>query len=114
MPKPLLLSVLVVACSSSPDPVEDGRRLFAEKGCEACHSVDGTPRIGPSLQAAFGRRVQLASGQTITFDEPYFLESVLDPDAKVVAGFPQGTQPSFREHLDEADLAALIAYVRSR
>lgn len=112
MKSTLLVSCLVFACSS-PDTIGDGRRLLTEKGCEACHSVDGTPRIGPSFKAAVGKRVRLESGQEVTFDEPYFVESVLEPDAKIVEGFPRGAQPSFTGHLDDGELRALFAYVET-
>ena len=29
-------------------PVELGKQLYDKKGCSACHTVDGSPRVGPS------------------------------------------------------------------
>lgn len=87
--------------------------MFAAKQCDACHSVDGRLQIGPSLQAAFGKRVQLDTGEEVAFDEPYFIESVLDPDARIVQGYPGGVHPSYRGHVDDAELEALLAYVKT-
>jgi cytochrome c oxidase subunit 2 len=98
-------------------PVEEpleavGARTFVKKGCEACHTLDDTPKVGPSLRAAFGRKVKLVNGDEVVFDEAYFRESLVSPNAKVVAGFPP-SQPSYEGQLNEREVAGLIAYLRS-
>jgi cytochrome c oxidase subunit 2 len=91
---------------------ELGKQLFGNKGCVACHTIDGSPRVGPSLQGVFGTQVTLEGGATVLFDDAYFRESVLSPQAKLVAGFPP-VQPSYEGQLTDAELAGLLAYVKS-
>jgi mono/diheme cytochrome c family protein len=57
--------------------------------------------------------VKLADGSTVTADDAYLAESILHPDAKVVDGFPKGTMPNYSGQLTDADVTALVAYLRS-
>jgi cytochrome c oxidase subunit 2 len=88
-----------------------GEKLFAELGCATCHRNDTQGR-GPSLQGVFGSPVLLADGRTVTADENYVRESILDPGAKVVNGF-KPVMPTFQGLVTEEQLNALVAYVKS-
>src|SRR5579862_7289961 len=88
-----------------------GEKIFAELGCAACHQADSQGR-GPSLQGVFGKPVQLADGRTVTVDENYIRESILDPGSKVVSGF-RPVMPTFQGLVSEEQLNALVAYVKS-
>jgi len=88
-----------------------GEKVFAELGCATCHRPDGQGR-GPSLQGLFGKTVQLEDGRTVTADENYIRESILDPGAKVVKGF-KPVMPTFQGIVSEEQLNALVAYVKS-
>ena len=88
-----------------------GEKIFAELGCAACHQADSQGR-GPSLQGVFGKPVQLADGRTVTADENYLRESILDPGSKVVSGF-RPVMPTFQGLVSEEQLNALVAYVKS-
>jgi cytochrome c oxidase subunit 2 len=90
---------------------EMGARLFAELRCDSCHNPDGSGR-GPSLEDVFGRTVALASGQSIVADEAYVRESILNPRAKVVAGF-RPVMPTFQGQISEEQLLQLLAYIKS-
>jgi cytochrome c oxidase subunit 2 len=90
--------------------VEMGKRIFEERGCVACHSVDGSPRVGPSLKNLWGREERLEGGSTIRVDESYVRESILQPAAKIAAGF-QNVMPPMP--LDERELAGVVAYLHS-
>ncbi len=90
--------------------VEVGKKVFAQRGCVACHSLDGTRRVGPSLKGLWGHETKLADGSTVKVDEEYVRESLVKPGAKVVAGFPNVMPPSA---LPERDLQALVAYFQS-
>lgn len=93
-------------------PVEAGRILYQRQGCAQCHSLDGTPKVGPSFLGLFGSDVKLADGSTIKADENYLRESILVPDAKVVAGYrPQ--MPPYQGLLDEDKIDALIEFIKS-
>jgi cytochrome c oxidase subunit 2 len=89
-----------------------GEKIFAELGCVTCHRSDSQGR-GPNLQGIFGKPVQLEDGRTITADENYVRESILDPGAKVVKGF-KPVMPTFQGLVSEEQLNALVAYVKSQ
>jgi cytochrome c oxidase subunit 2 len=91
---------------------EQGKALFESKGCLACHSPDGSPKVGPTLKGVFGSKVELADGSTVTADENFIRESIEKPQAKVVKGF-QPVMPTFQGLLSETELNALIAYIKS-
>jgi len=90
--------------------VEVGRKVAAAKGCLACHSVDGTPRVGTTFKGLWGREEKLASGGSVRVDENYLRESVLKPGAKVVAGFANVMPPV---PLEERELQGFIAYLQT-
>ncbi|HEY3619778.1 MAG TPA: cytochrome c oxidase subunit II [Candidatus Sulfotelmatobacter sp.] len=88
-----------------------GEKIFAELGCVTCHRTDTQGR-GPNLQGVFGKPVLLTDGRTVTADENYIRESILDPGAKVVNGF-KPVMPTFQGLVSEEQLNALVAYVKS-
>ncbi len=88
-----------------------GEKIFAELGCSTCHRSDTQGR-GPNLIGIFGKPVLLEDGRTVTADENYVRESILDPGAKVVNGF-KPVMPTFQGLVSEEQLNALIAYVKS-
>lgn len=93
-------------------PTEMGRRLYAKKGCGQCHSADGAASTGPTFKGIFGELQKLADGTDVTVDENYIRESILEPQAKVVAGY-EPVMPTYKGRLSDRDINALIAYVES-
>ena len=96
---------------ASENPVTAGEKLFAEKACTTCHVGNGTGRA-PSLNGVYGAKVLLADGSTVTADEAYIRESILSPNAKIVAGY-QPLMPAFQGQLTEEQILSLTAYIRS-
>jgi cytochrome c oxidase subunit 2 len=92
-------------------PAETGAKLFQDLACSSCHKEDGSGR-GPVLKGLFGKAVQLSTGETVTVDEAYVRESIVNPRAKVAAGF-QPIMPAFQGLVSEEQLLDLIAYVKS-
>jgi len=88
-----------------------GARLFTEMRCDTCHHPEGTGR-GPSLDGIFGSVVALENGQSVQADESYLRESILNPSAKVVAGF-QPVMPTFQGQINEEQLLQVIAYLKT-
>ncbi|MBI3768327.1 MAG: cytochrome c oxidase subunit II [Deltaproteobacteria bacterium] len=88
-----------------------GEGLFKDLGCATCHkSKPGA--LGPSLAGVFGSQVQLQSGASVAADESYLRESILNPDAKIVAGY-QPVMPTFQGQVSEEDLLQLITYIKT-
>jgi cytochrome c oxidase subunit 2 len=90
---------------------EGGARLFASLACDTCHRP-GSQGRGPVLDGLFGKTVSLLSGETVTADEAYIRESILNPSAKIVAGY-QPIMPTFQGLVTEEQLLQLIEYVKS-
>lgn len=98
----------------SADPVERGAKWAAQFGCTACHSVDGTTIVGPTWKGLYGQARQLADGASITADEAYLRNSILDPNLQVVKGFPANVMPAnFGERLSDEQIGDIIAYIQS-
>jgi cytochrome c oxidase subunit 2 len=96
---------------ASANPILAGEKLFVEKACTTCHVGDGTGRA-PSLNGVYGAKVLLADGSSVTADDAYIRESILSPQAKIVAGY-QPLMPSFQGQLTEEQIIDLTAYVKS-
>ena len=88
-----------------------GAKLFQDLACNTCHRPDAQGR-GPVLEGLFGKTVTVQSGETITVDEAYVRESILNPAAKVAAGF-QPIMPTSQGLVTEEQLLELIEYVKS-
>ena len=94
--------------------VEKGEALFRELGCLACHKVkgEGVP-VGPELMGVYGKVVELATGEKVEVTEAYLLESIVDPDAKVVKDFAPGVMPKVYAGLPKEDLNSLVVFIKS-
>lgn len=91
---------------------EFGKRTFAEAGCTACHSVDGSRLVGPSLQGVYGSSVALTDGSTVEADENYLRDSIMDPQSQIVAGYPP-SMPTYAGRLTDQQIDGLIEYIKS-
>jgi cytochrome c oxidase subunit 2 len=90
---------------------ENGEKLFQDLACGNCHKADGSGRC-PSLVGLYGRSVQLADGRYVNADEAYLRESILQPNAKIVAGY-QPLMPTFQGQVTEEGVLELIEYIKS-
>lgn len=90
-----------------------GRELLEKHGCLGCHSLDGTPKVGPSLKGIWGRRVTVVTGgveRTITVDGEYLRRSIREPNADLVKGFPP-VMPSYAGRLTDAEVTAVVKFL---
>lgn len=94
------------------DPVALGAKLYNDLACNTCHLPDGKGR-GPSYNGVYGSKVKLADGSTVVADDAYIRESILQPNAKIVAGF-QPVMPSFQGLVSEEQILALTAYIKAQ
>jgi cytochrome c oxidase subunit 2 len=85
-----------------------GAHLFQQMGCAMCHGTG----LAPALEGRFGSSVQLQGGETVLADEAYVRESILNPRAKLVAGYAP-IMPTFQGQLSEEELTQLVAYIKS-
>ncbi len=91
------------------DP-ENGRQLAQANGCLACHSLDGSELVGPTWLGLYGSQIELQDGSVVTVDDAFLVESILDPNATIIAGYAP-VMPAY--DLSEADLADIIAFIES-
>jgi cytochrome c oxidase subunit 2 len=90
---------------------DSGAELFERLGCAICHRAE-RPGQGPPLAKLFGQAVRLQDGRVVTADENYIRESILNPHAKITAGYP-AVMPTFKGLIDEERILQIIAYLKS-
>src|SRR5882672_845358 len=90
---------------------QNGQKLFEALACVNCHKTDNTGRC-PNLTGVFGSPVKLADGRVVKADEAYIRESILNPMAKVVAGY-EPVMRAVQGLVTEDQILQLIEYVRS-
>jgi cytochrome c oxidase subunit 2 len=109
--QPTFAQTLTTATKPSQGSVLEKGRLLVEKyGCSACHSQDGSTSLGPGWKGLYGRTEQFADGTSALVDEAYVKESILDPKARLVQGYP----PVMVAYtLTEDELGAVVALIKS-
>jgi cytochrome c oxidase subunit II len=91
---------------------ENGRRLAAQYGCFKCHTVDGTRHIGPTWLDLYRKTEKMQDGARIIADEAYLTESMMDPAAKIVAGY-QNVMPTFQGRIPGPEIAAIVEFIKT-
>jgi cytochrome c oxidase subunit II len=94
-------------------PLELGEKMYNQQGCAGCHSLDGSPKTGPTWKGVFGKSEALEDGSSVTVDENYLRQSILEPQAKLVKGFPPA-MPTFKGKLSDKKIDALIEYIKAQ
>lgn len=94
--------------------VDWGETLFNRRGCVGCHSLDGTKLgySGPSFKDVYGFKHAMTSGEEVLADDNYIRESILEPKAKVVAGYSP-VMPTFKGQLSDDDIASIIEFMKT-
>ncbi len=92
-------------------PADLGKMVWEMKGCNSCHTIDGSKGEGPSFKGLYGRTEKFTDGSSAVVDENYIRESILNPGAKVVAGY-EPVMPTFQGLLREIEIKGIIAYIK--
>jgi cytochrome c oxidase subunit 2 len=90
-----------------------GKELLEKHGCLGCHSLDGSPRVGPTFKGLWGRSATVLTGgveRTLTVDEAYLRRSILEPMADIVKGFPP-VMPALPLKADE--ITTIVDFLKS-
>jgi cytochrome c oxidase subunit 2 len=90
---------------------QNGERLFASMGCNACHSGNAAAR-GPNLAGVFGSHLQLVSGDSVLVNEAYLRDAILNPSQHITAGFAP-IMPTYQGQISEEGLIDLVEYIKS-
>lgn len=102
---------VALAEQASQTPEGRGQALVAANGCAACHSINGATGIGPTWFQLAGSQVPLSGGATVPADDAYLTESILMPQAKIVAGFENQLMPAYS--FTEEQVADIVAYIKT-
>ncbi len=97
---------------AATDTVTHGAQLVKDLGCTACHSTGDERVVGPGWGGLYGSTVDLADGRKVKADDAYLIESIREPNAKVVATYPADVMPAYTQLADN-DVAAIVAYLHS-
>jgi cytochrome c oxidase subunit 2 len=101
------------------DPVARGQKFAQQFGCLSCHSIDGTKIVGPTWKGLFGETATFTDGTSTIADEAYIRESILNPNAKVVEGYPAGVMPQqfidpvSKQPISDQQIQDIIAYIKT-
>lgn len=89
-----------------------GERLVNKAGCLNCHAISGKEKIGPNLEGLYGAKIPLEGGTTVAGDEEYLRESLEDPGAKVVKGYPN-VMPTYKTSMRPEEIRAVVEYLKT-
>ena len=105
------------AAAATPAPASDpaalGAQLVKDYGCVACHASDDKRLVGPGWGGLYESSVSLADGGKVTADDAYLAESIRQPEAKIVAGYPPGVMPAYDTLLKTDEVNAIVAYLHT-
>ena len=116
------LALLIAACSPSasgadeplpPGDATRGATLFTDSvngapPCATCHTLDGTVRVGPSLQEYAANAPAHAGDASL---EDYTHISIVQPASYIVEGFSNIMYAQYGRQLTQQQIADLIAYL---
>jgi cytochrome c oxidase subunit II len=106
----------VVKTAESTAPGVAGLAIMKAKGCNACHSSDGTKIVGPSYYKLYGeQQVVIKDGKEVTVkvDEDYIKRSIYDPNVEIVKGYPKGLMQSYKGSVTESDIEKIVEYLKT-
>ncbi len=92
--------------------VEQGKLVAEKYLCMKCHTVDGSQHIGPTWLDLYRKHERLSDGSTVVADEAYLTESMMDPNAKIVAGYPP-VMPTYQGQMSPPEVAAVLEFIKS-
>jgi cytochrome c oxidase subunit II len=90
---------------------QNGERLFASMGCNACHSGNAAAR-GPNLANVYGSKLRLANGSEVLVNDAYLRDAILNPSQHVTAGYAP-IMPTYQGQISEEGLIDLVEFLKS-
>jgi len=89
-----------------------GEEAYLDHSCDSCHAIEGRGGSrGPSFVGLYSTRARFADGGQAERDEAYLYESIVDPAAQLVEGWPPNSMPL--APIDDDEAVALVYYIRS-
>ncbi len=90
---------------------QNGERLYASMGCNACHNGSAAAR-GPSLAGVYGSKLQLAGGGQVLVNDAYLRDAILNPSQHVTAGYAP-IMPTYQGQISEEGLIDLVEFIKN-
>ena len=100
------------AALAAMSPADRGKRIYNEKLCVTCHSLDGSKVVGPSFKGIYGRKGKLVDGSSYEANDDYIKNSILHPSTQVVEGFAPA-MPPYEGQLNDKDIADVIEFMKT-
>ncbi len=91
---------------------EVGELLYNRKGCAACHSIDGSKRVGPSFLDMFGNTFPTHEGVDVVVDVAYVRESILTPNVSVIVGYEPVMTP-YEGTITDREIEAITEWFKT-
>jgi cytochrome c2 len=117
------VAAYVAKCAGSTDKTAcpnivtkpGGEGLYSSRGCQGCHSIDGSASSGPTFKGLFNSTVELTNGQKVKAGEQYLLDSILDPDKQIVKGYQPGVMASAvpKGSVPQDEAQQLVDYIKT-
>ncbi|MGC2161275.1 MAG: cytochrome c oxidase subunit II [Silvibacterium sp.] len=108
--KPEDYQAWLAGSTSGTSLAQNGERLFASLGCNACHSGNSSAR-GPNLAEVYGSRVQLTDGSYTVVNDAFLRDSILNPSMHVTAGYAP-IMPTYQGQVSEEGLIDLVEFIK--
>jgi cytochrome c oxidase subunit II len=93
-----------------------GLDMIKRNGCIACHSFDGTKVVGPTFKGIYGGKVTVLVNdkeQQVTVDDNYIVESIYEPNAKIVKGYQKGLMQPYKDLISKEEVKQITEYIKS-
>jgi len=97
--------------TSGASLAQNGERLFASLGCNSCHSGEASAR-GPNLAQTYGSTLQLTDGSSVTANDAFLREAILNPSTRVTQGYAP-IMPTYQGQVSEEGLIDLVEYIKN-
>ena len=101
----------VSAASSNP-----GLTVLQNNACTGCHSIDGSPLVGPSFKGLFGSTIEVKTNgviRKVKVDDEYIKTSIYDPDKDIAKDFNPGIMKSYKNIVKDNDLKLINDYLKT-
>ena len=94
-----------------------GKDIITQYACGACHNETGDPGgIGPTWKNLIGSEAEVLTSTgdriTITKNEEYIIESIVNPEAKKTTGYENGVMVAYG-YLADYELQSIVEYIKT-
>ena len=116
----ILLTIYIIGCNKYNNRSEYlegtseflGKKIFEDMACNVCHTINGSLKLGPSLQDQYGKKILHTDGTVAVVDDKYIRESIISPLRYIVDGYTP-IMPSYEPILNDEDINNLIEYIKT-